>query len=163
MQALLASSHLLHEVKKNAVDHGVIVDGVRIDIGKMMAQKDKAVSGLTKGVEGLFKKYKVRGMCCALAAWHAGICCCAGRGLGACSLMQGCLGVGLRWCSHVQVEYVKGWGKFVGPNEVEVALLDGGSSTISTKNTIIATGSEVAPLPGIQIDEERCAWRCQPC
>jgi dihydrolipoamide dehydrogenase len=58
---------------------------------------------------------------------------------------------------HAQVEYVKGWGKFVGPNEVEVALLDGGSSTISTKNTIIATGSEVAPLPGIQIDEERCA------
>ena len=59
-QALLASSHLYHEVQKNAASHGVIVDGARIDIGKMMAQKDKAVSGLTKGVEGLFKKYKAR-------------------------------------------------------------------------------------------------------
>lgn len=60
LQALLASSHLYHEVQKNAASHGVIVDGARIDIGKMMAQKDKAVSGLTKGVEGLFKKYKAR-------------------------------------------------------------------------------------------------------
>ncbi len=31
-----------------------------MDIKKMMAQKDKAVTGLTKGVEGLFKKNKVR-------------------------------------------------------------------------------------------------------
>ena len=57
-QALLASSHLYHEVKKNAESHGVMVDGVRMDLGKMMAQKDTAVSGLTKGIEGLFKKYK---------------------------------------------------------------------------------------------------------
>ena len=57
----------------------------------------------------------------------------------------------------VQVEYIKGWGKFGGPDKIEVALLDGGSSTIHTKNTIIATGSEVAPLQGIPIDEERCA------
>ena len=57
----------------------------------------------------------------------------------------------------MQVEYVKGWGKLTGPKEVEVALLDGGSTTISTKNVIIATGSEVSPLPGIEIDEERCA------
>lgn len=35
-----------------------MVDGVRMDLGKMMAQKDTAVSGLTKGIEGLFKKYK---------------------------------------------------------------------------------------------------------
>ena len=59
LQALLASSHLLHEIQKNAANHGVIVDGARIDIPKMMAQKDKAVMGLTKGVEGLFKKNKV--------------------------------------------------------------------------------------------------------
>lgn len=59
-QALLASSHLYHEVKKNAESHGVIVDGVRMDLGKMMAQKETAVAGLTKGVEGLFKKYKAR-------------------------------------------------------------------------------------------------------
>jgi len=55
----------------------------------------------------------------------------------------------------VQVEYVKGWGKLKGPGEVEVALLDGGSTTLKAKNIIIATGSEVAPLPGINIDEER--------
>ena len=33
---------------------------MQLDIKKMMAQKDKAVTGLTKGVEGLFKKNKVQ-------------------------------------------------------------------------------------------------------
>ena len=57
----------------------------------------------------------------------------------------------------LQVEYVKGWGKFAGANELEVALLDGGTTTVNAKNFIIATGSEVSPLPGMKIDEERCA------
>ena len=30
-----------------------------MDVGKMLAQKDKAVKGLTGGIEGLFKKWKV--------------------------------------------------------------------------------------------------------
>lgn len=55
----------------------------------------------------------------------------------------------------VQVTYVKGWGSFKGPNEIDVALLDGGNQTVSGKNIIIATGSEVTPLPNIPIDEER--------
>ena len=57
---------------------------------------------------------------------------------------------------------MKGWGKLNSTNEVEVALLDGGSTTLRAKNIIIATGSEVAPLPGIEIDEERCGPRCHP-
>ena len=56
---------------------------------------------------------------------------------------------------RLQVEYVKGWGKVKDGKQVEVALLDGGSKTLQAKNIIIATGSEVAPLPGIEIDEER--------
>jgi len=32
---------------------------VSIDVGKMMEQKSKSVDGLTKGIEGLFKKNKV--------------------------------------------------------------------------------------------------------
>jgi dihydrolipoamide dehydrogenase len=57
--------------------------------------------------------------------------------------------------NSVQVEYVKGWGTIKGPNEVEVALLDGGSTTLSAKNILIATGSEVTPLKGVPVDEER--------
>lgn len=68
--------------------------------------------------------------------------------------MPACLSV--RACVRVlQVQYVKGWGKLAGPNEVEVALLDGGSTTLKAKNIMIATGSEVSPLPGVPIDEER--------
>ena len=59
-QALLHSSHLYSEVKNHAANYGVSVEGVHMDVGKMMAQKDKAVVGLTKGIEGLFKKNKVR-------------------------------------------------------------------------------------------------------
>ena len=50
---------------------------------------------------------------------------------------------------------MKGWGKLKGADEVDVALLEGGSTTLKAANVIIATGSEVAPLPGIEIDEER--------
>ena len=53
-----------------------------------------------------------------------------------------------------QVSYAKGWGKIKSPTEVEVTAEDGTTSTISGKNIIIATGSEVTPLPGSPVDEE---------
>jgi glycine/D-amino acid oxidase-like deaminating enzyme len=58
-QALLHSSQMYHQAHKELHKHGVLVDNVRIDVAKMMAQKATAVSGLTKGIEGLFKKNKV--------------------------------------------------------------------------------------------------------
>lgn len=54
-----------------------------------------------------------------------------------------------------KVQYVKGHGKISSKNEVTVELLDGGSETLTTKNILIATGSEVTPFPGIDIDEEQ--------
>ena len=77
----------------------------------MMDQKSKSVTGLTKGIEGLFKKNKVT--------------------------------------------YVKGWGSLTGnAGEVNVATADGGSQTITAKNVLLATGSEPASLPGVEVDEE---------
>ena len=54
-----------------------------------------------------------------------------------------------------KVEYVKGRGKILGTGKVEVALADGVTRVLETKNIVIATGSEPATLPGIEIDEER--------
>ncbi|MFN7179615.1 dihydrolipoyl dehydrogenase [Hyphomonas sp.] len=54
-----------------------------------------------------------------------------------------------------KAEYIKGRGKILGPGKVEVALADGGTRVLETKNIVIATGSEPATLPGIEIDEER--------
>jgi dihydrolipoamide dehydrogenase len=76
----------------------------------MLKAKDTAVTGLTKGIEGLFKKNKVT--------------------------------------------YIKGAGSFASPTEIDVALNDGGSTKVSAKNVIIATGSEVTPFPGLDIDEK---------
>lgn len=50
---------------------------------------------------------------------------------------------------------MKGWGKLKGPNEIDVDLADGSTTTMKAKNIVIATGSDVAPLPGVPIDEER--------
>ncbi|RLM97751.1 dihydrolipoyl dehydrogenase, mitochondrial [Panicum miliaceum] len=58
-QALLHSSHMYHEAKSSFAHHGVKFSNLEIDLPAMMAQKDKAVAGLTKGIEGLFKKNKV--------------------------------------------------------------------------------------------------------
>lgn len=54
-----------------------------------------------------------------------------------------------------KVEYVKGRGKILGKGRVEVALAEGGTRVLDTRNIVIATGSEPATLPGIEIDEER--------
>lgn len=58
-KALLHSSHMYHEATHTFAKHGVKCSSVEVDLAAMMAQKDKAVSGLTKGIEGLFKKNKV--------------------------------------------------------------------------------------------------------
>jgi dihydrolipoamide dehydrogenase len=50
------------------------------------------------------------------------------------------------------VDYFKGKGKLTGPNSVGVELNDGGSETLETKNVLIATGSEVTPLPPVPVD-----------
>lgn len=54
-----------------------------------------------------------------------------------------------------KITYVKGAGEITSPTEVKVALLDGGEETLNAKNIVIATGSEVTPLPGVEIDEKK--------
>ncbi|GER28421.1 dihydrolipoyl dehydrogenase [Striga asiatica] len=58
-KALLHSSHMYHEATHSFASHGVKFSSVEVDLPAMMAQKDKAVGNLTKGIEGLFKKNKV--------------------------------------------------------------------------------------------------------
>jgi len=53
-KALLYNSHLFHEAKHDFAKRGIMVGDVKIDISKLMATKMNAVTGLTKGVEGLF-------------------------------------------------------------------------------------------------------------
>lgn len=52
------------------------------------------------------------------------------------------------------VDYFKGKGKLAGPNSVGVELSDGGSESLDTKNILLATGSEVTPLPPVPVDNE---------
>jgi len=54
-----------------------------------------------------------------------------------------------------KVEGIIGEGRIVAPGKVEVKAADGSTRTLETKNIIIATGSDVAPLPGVTVDEER--------
>lgn len=53
-----------------------------------------------------------------------------------------------------KADYVKGWGKIVGNNQISVDGADGSKSLLNARNIIIATGSEPSPFPGITIDEE---------
>lgn len=62
-QALLQSSHMYAEAKHAFKKHGVLVEGVAVDVAAMQQQKTSAVEGLTKGIEGLLKKNKVRIAC----------------------------------------------------------------------------------------------------
>jgi dihydrolipoamide dehydrogenase len=54
-----------------------------------------------------------------------------------------------------KVDYAVGHGTLTGPNSVKVALNDGGEQIIEAKNIMLATGSDVVSLPGIELDEEK--------
>src|ERR1700755_673882 len=52
-------------------------------------------------------------------------------------------------------EAIVGEARITAPGKVEVKLADGKTRTLTAKNIIIATGSDVAPLPGVTIDEKQ--------
>eukprot|EP00931_Biecheleriopsis_adriatica_P047324 TRINITY_DN2726_c0_g1_i1.p1 TRINITY_DN2726_c0_g1~~TRINITY_DN2726_c0_g1_i1.p1 ORF type:complete len:495 (-),score=147.53 TRINITY_DN2726_c0_g1_i1:89-1573(-) len=112
-KALLQASALYHEAKATFEKRGIKgADGLTMDFDQMMGNKDAAVTRLTGGIEGLFKRDKVK--------------------------------------------YLKGHGKLTGPNSVTVTLNDGGEETITAKNIMLATGSEVIEkLPFVEVDEEQ--------
>src|SRR3954463_2967350 len=58
-KALLTSSDHFAFAKKEAPKHGIIIDNVRVDLGKMLQRKDKVVKTLTGGVRALMKTNKV--------------------------------------------------------------------------------------------------------
>ena len=58
-KSLLNLSENFHKAKKNFFNQGIEVSDVRLNVEKMMSNKNKSVQVLTKGVEFLFKKNKV--------------------------------------------------------------------------------------------------------
>ena len=58
-KALLQSSEEFVHTAHALADHGILVDGVKLDLARMQARKDEVVAANTKGVEFLFKKNKV--------------------------------------------------------------------------------------------------------
>lgn len=110
-KAMLNNSHMYHQAKHDFKSRGIDVKELSLNLPTMLKAKDKSVTALTKGVEGLMKKNKV--------------------------------------------DYVKGFGSFASPTTVNVKLTDGGETQLEAKNIIIATGSEVAPFPGIELDEKQ--------
>jgi len=54
-----------------------------------------------------------------------------------------------------KIDVIHGRGKILGAGKVEVALADGRTQLVETKHIVIATGSDIARLKGIEIDEKR--------
>jgi len=54
-----------------------------------------------------------------------------------------------------KIDVIHGRGKILGAGKVEVAGSDGKAQLVETKNIVIATGSDIARLKGIEIDEKR--------
>src|ERR1700726_4503678 len=53
-----------------------------------------------------------------------------------------------------KVDSFQGVGRIMAPGKIEVRSADGKTETIETKSIVIATGSDVARLKGIAIDEK---------
>ena len=108
-KSLLNLSENFHKAKKDFNQQGIEIDGIKLNIEKMMSNKNKSIQVLTKGVEFLFKKNKVT--------------------------------------------YIKGKGVLFSKNDIMV-YENNKKTKYKSKNIVIATGSEVVSLPGLEIDEK---------
>ncbi|KAJ1532491.1 dihydrolipoamide dehydrogenase precursor [Nowakowskiella sp. JEL0078] len=57
-KSLLHNSHLFHQAQHEFEQRGIEVSGIKLNLEQMLKQKEKSVTGLTRGVEGLLKKNK---------------------------------------------------------------------------------------------------------
>ena len=108
-KSLLNLSENFHKAKKDFNQQGIEIEGIKLNIEKMMSNKNKSIQVLTKGVEFLFKKNKVT--------------------------------------------YIKGKGVLFSKNDI-VVYENNKKTNYKSKNIVIATGSAVTSLPGIEIDEK---------
>ncbi len=108
-KSLLNLSENFYKAKKDFNQQGIEISDIKLNIDKMMSNKNKSIQILTKGVEFLFKKNKVT--------------------------------------------YLKGKGVLFSKNDV-VVYNNNKKENYKAKNIVIATGSDVASLPGITIDEK---------
>ncbi|MBV9434359.1 MAG: dihydrolipoyl dehydrogenase, partial [Hyphomicrobiales bacterium] len=54
-----------------------------------------------------------------------------------------------------KIDGMRGTGRILSAGKVEVRSEDGATKTLEAKAIVIATGSDVAPLPGVAVDEKR--------
>jgi dihydrolipoamide dehydrogenase len=54
-----------------------------------------------------------------------------------------------------KIDHFHGAGRILGSGKVQVTFINGEKQTVEAKTIVIATGSEVASVPGIVIDEKR--------
>ncbi len=59
-KSLLNSSELYHQAEKKFNNLGIEVEKIKLNLSKMMKNKNKSVLTLTKGIEFLFKKNKIQ-------------------------------------------------------------------------------------------------------
>lgn len=109
-KALLNSSEKYEEAQHEFANHGVEFKGLGFNLDKMMKHKEEVVSGLTQGIEFLFKKNKVT--------------------------------------------WLKGEASFKSATELEIKN-GKKKETVTAGKFLIATGSEIMSIPGVEIDEKQ--------
>ncbi len=138
-KALLESSEKFAEARHSLAEHGVKVSGVELDLAAMLKRKDLVVKGLTTGIDALMKKHKITRY----------------RGTGRLVAASAVDGVKL------VVEAIDP----IGASGAARAARAGGPAAsgpavtappieITAKNVILATGSKVARIPGLEVDGE---------
>jgi dihydrolipoamide dehydrogenase len=110
-KALLDSSEQFYNATHTFKNHGIDVQGIKVNLEQMIKRKGEVVQQTCDGITFLMKKNKV--------------------------------------------EVFNGHGSFASTTLIDIKKEDGTKEQIETINTIIATGSKPATLPGIQPDKKR--------
>ncbi len=125
-KALLESSELYLEAQGGLAKHGIVISAAGLDLATMMKRKDKIVTQLTHGVGGLLKKNKVTRF-----FGHGRL---AGRDAGDSPETMDNQGVQSR---------------------VRVVVEGQDNAELLATHVVLATGSVVTPLKGVELDGDR--------
>jgi dihydrolipoamide dehydrogenase len=135
-KAMLESSERYYETRHALAQHGVKVGSVEFDLQTMLGRKEQIVSTNGRGIDSLFKKHKI--------TRYSG----AGR-----IVAPGKVAVETRGLS----ESGRGLSPFAESAQQKgtVPLAAPPTTELTAKHILIATGSQPATLPGIEMDGDR--------